>query len=269
MSQKKNTSAITGKIIRKAALTGMIPGGVLGALLTLLGLSYGYAANLVPIFVTALCLFAVCVIVAVFLGWLKANRFRSAVSAQEKGGVGSFDAEVMRPITTDGTAWISDNWILLSHDGQYIPLNRAHIVSCDGVNERREGMKKLWLGIVTDKGERPAVLYAACEPDALAVVNRWLGNAAVQAENDPFGFRSAESTSPSVPPMTSASAQPAAAPVIPPASPAPVPPSEPPAAAVKNAGPAVKKIPTGTCPFCFGPNDPAAEFCQWCGSKLN
>jgi hypothetical protein len=101
------------------------------------------------------------------------------------------------------------------------------------------------------------------------VVNRWLGNAPAQAEPDPFGLRSAERTSLSVPAMTSASAQPAAAPVIPPASPAPVPPSEPPAAAMKNAEPAVKKIPAGTCPFCFGPNDPAAEFCQWCGSKLN
>ena len=282
--KKKNTSAITGKLMRKAALTAMIPGGVLAALLSLLGLTYGYSANLVPILSTALGLFVVCVLIGLFFGWLKANRFKSAVKTQEKGGIGTFDEDVLKPITTDNTAWMGDNWILLCDDGQYIPLNRAHIVSCDGVNERREGMKKLWLGIATDKGERPAVLYAACEPDALAVVSRWLGSQPA-APLSPFGADSASSpiaesiaaahaaapaVPPAVPPVSPAPAQPVVNPAVPPvspASPAAVPPKEEPASPAP-AVPPVRTIPAGTCPFCFGPNDPSTEVCQWCGSKL-
>lgn len=230
MSRKKNTSLITGKILKTAAIKGMIPGGICAALVSLLGLMYGYERSSGPIIRTAVFLFVICVLVAVFLGWLKANRFKTAVANQEKDGTGRFDEDVLRPITADGTAWLGGQWLLLHDEGTYTPLNRAHIVSCDGINERREGMKKLWLGIVTDKGERPAVLYGACEPDALAVVSRWL---------QPPGEEPSVNEAPLM-------GMPEG---------------------MKQESSSAKK-PEGDCPFCLGPNDPGAEVCQWCGRWL-
>ena len=234
MKQKSNTSVITGKIIRSAALRAMVPGGITAALILLALMVTGERYYLSGVFLTVIAIFLAFVIFGLIRGWFSANKFKNLVKAQEKGGFGKFDEDTLRPITTDSTAWLGEYWLLMSDGLKFLPYNKAHIASCNAVNERKDGMKKLWLGLVTDRGEKPAILYAACEPDTLAVVENWLGGPAVQ-------------------PI------PQAAPFQNPAFGQPM---------MEAAAPVTRGIPSDSCPYCFGPNKPEARFCQWCGKQI-
>lgn len=240
--KKNNTSVITGRIIRDSVLKGMIPGGIASALILLALLLSGERYYLSSVFTAVILLFVAFVLLGLFIGWIRSNGFKTAVKNQEKNGIGRFDDEILRPITSDAAAWLGDHWLLMFDGQKYYPYNKSHIVSCNAVNERKEGMKKLWLGLVTDQGEKPAVIYAACEPDTLAVVGRWLGTAPDPAPAGQPSFSQ---------PDTAVS---------------PNPPE--PSVRMQDAAPTVSRAAGGSCPFCFGPNGSDAKFCQWCGKQI-
>ena len=278
MNRRKNTSVITGRIMQNALMRGILIGAVFSAAMFAVFLfstdNYIFSSALQR----TLILFVLIVILSLIPGWIKASKFKNALKVQAKDGIGAFDDEVLKPITADSAAWLGDNWVLLFHDGKYIPVNRAHIISADGINERKEGMKKLWMRLTTNLNEAPSVCYAACEPDALAIVTQWLRPvpekpSGIDLSKPAYSVPSAPA--PESNPADLPDPEPAAtpAPVIdtPHADPAGDEPIGGKAVTEPSAGEPVtapKPLPAGSCPFCFGPNEPGAEVCQWCGSRL-
>ena len=298
MNRRKNTSVITGRIMQNALMRGIFLGAVFSAAMFAVFLfsvdNYIFSSALRG----TLILFALIVILSLIPGWIKASKFKNALKVQAKDGIGAFDDEVLKPITADSTAWLGENWVLLFHDGKYIPVNRAHIISADSINERKEGMKKLWMRLTTNLNETPSVCYAACEPDALAVVTQWLRPApekpsgidlsmpsssvtsAPASQPDPAGLPNPEPAVPSASaPETKPADLPNPEPVVIPAPVIELPHGDPagdepiadravtePVAAEPVTAP--KPLPAGSCPFCFGPNEPGAEVCQWCGCRM-
>lgn len=228
----------------------------------------------------------VCLVIGIIIGSSMSSKFAAKLKRLEQIAAIPFDEDQLQYLDSKKTIALGEDWLMINQEKKINLLPKEGIVSIDSHNERKPGMKKLWIHLTGVNKESIFGLYEACQPDILDVVAEWLGkpqavpagmtvmqNAAAPATG--AAALMAETVSSAAAPTAplAAAAQPQAAPVSPLASetmksavvetPAPSP--ETPAAPVKEP---VKVPSSAECPHCFGPNDPSAEVCQWCGSRL-
>ena len=228
----------------------------------------------------------VCLVIGIIVGSSISSKFAAKLKRLEQISAIPFDEDQLQYLDSKKTIALGEDWLMINQEKKINLLPKEGIVSIDSHNERKPGMKKLWIHLTGVNKESIFGLYEACQPDILDVVGKWLGKpqaapagmVVVQNTAAPAAGAAAlmaETASSAAAPAASfvAAAQPQAAPVSPLAAetmasavdqkPAPEP--ETPAAPVMEP---VKVSSSAECPHCFGPNDPSAEVCQWCGSRI-
>ena len=275
---------------------------------------------------------AVSLIIGIIVGSNVSSKFANKLKRLESIASIPFDEDELQYLDSKKTIALGQDWLMINQEKKINLLPKEGIVSVDSHNERKPGMKKLWLHAVGVNKESIFGQYEACEPDILDTVAEWLKNsytalggvtvvpggaapagmmtamqaaaapaagaaalmaetvssaaapaAAPQPQAAPVSPLAAEAMAPAAvqEPVPAPAAQVAPQPQLAPVSPfaaetaAAAPVQEPapaaPAAPQPQAAPVqepVRTVAPGECPHCFGPNDPSAEVCQWCGSRL-
>ena len=289
-----NSKKIRSTLFRKSLFGWIAVGAGIAFLLGLAAIAAD-EEELIGAGIVALVIFA---IIGAIVGNSVSSKFAAKLKKLEQVAAIPFDNDQLQYLDSKKTIALGQDWLMIHQDKKFNLLPKEGIVSVDSHNERKPEMVKLWMHVTGINRESIFGQYEACQPDILDVVAQWLGNTqAVPAGMTvmpgtaaPAGMTvlhdatapaagaaalMAETVSSAAAPAASfaAAAQAQAAPASPLASetmasaavqkPAPAP--ETPAAPVKEP---VRVPAPGECPHCFGPNDPSAEVCQWCGSRI-
>ncbi len=281
--KKGNSKKIRSRLFRESLFGWTAAGAIIAFLFGLAAIGLDEEEMLL----IGIVLFIVCVIIGIIIGSNRSAKFASKLKRLESIAAIPYDEDELQYLDSKKKIALGQDWLMVQEEKKINLLPKEGIASIDSHNERKPGMKKLWIHVAGVNRESFFGQYEACQPDILDVVAEWLGQAptvpggvavhpaspAPAVSAAPAAGAAALMAETAAPAAITAVPQPQTEPVSPFApetmasesvqdpTPAPAAPAVPEEAAVKTPAP-------GECPHCFGPNDPSAEVCQWCGSKL-
>ncbi|MBQ9326920.1 MAG: hypothetical protein IJ225_00090 [Solobacterium sp.] len=174
--QKTNTkqllSYVTKRTFNRIVLSGAIP----AILITAAGLLFDDEDYIFLMLGYGIIMMGVFLIAAGLVTLAKRGSLKRVITSQEAHTT-PFDNDTLKQLTREKNLFLGENWlVLVKNGGGVVPIAKTDILSADSVSRRKEGMEKLWVRIVKKNGVSETVLYKACEPDPLEVIQEWLGS---------------------------------------------------------------------------------------------
>lgn len=187
MAVKSNTKRIVSHIRRMTMHLWLLGGALVSAGVNIDALlTTGRASSeRLALSLSSLLVFIIAVLAGLVMAIIRGGNAAKRIADQEASASLMFDADDFKPVTAEKNLMLGREWLVINTGPSVIPLAKASIASADPINNRKEGMKKLWARITDKKGKSYACIYKAAEPDGLAEVQKWLAGpaaAAVRAE---------------------------------------------------------------------------------------